>query len=547
MKVRRASLIYLGAIVLPICGFVWLGVQSFQRQQQALETLLAEKVATETAVRERAAADAALTHRAGPIARFFFRTDRGVVTQPALAAQLPDRPPPEFTTVESEEDQGRVEAALDQYRALYKLGQQPALALRGMARCLTKLGRTEEARAAWRKLAADYTDETDPAHRPYGIVAAMAAGDTADLYEKIASGRWPLSAEQAEYFLGELDATRTSPYLDQFRFARTVAEQFQPVALPVEGQLYSSLLGDWRVFYRATGPERIEGFSVDEDWVRDTLRPQVEGEIGGAGSARQDALVYGGAIALVLLVLCSGVALMLRDVGQEAETSRLRADFVSGVSHELKTPITLIRLYGDTLLERPELSTGERNEFYRIIVRESERLTRLVNQVLTFSRVERGVQQYNFEVGDLGQAIEPMLRDYAEYLEHTGFTLRGETKSSLPPVRFDATAVLQAVANLLDNAVKYSGQSREIAVRLREADANVVFEVEDHGDGIPVEEQEKIFERFYRVRNSSGKGGYGLGLFLVRHIMQSHGGRVEVDSEPGSGSRFRLVFPAANA
>jgi two-component system phosphate regulon sensor histidine kinase PhoR len=139
-----------------------------------------------------------------------------------------------------------------------------------------------------------------------------------------------------------------------------------------------------------------------------------------------------------------------------------------------------------------------------------------------------------------------MIDDYAEYLQTAGFTLRRELAESLPQVRFDATAVLQAVANLLDNAVKYSGESREITVRLSSREGSAVFEVEDHGPGIPTAEQQKIFERFYRVRNGSGKGGYGLGLFLVRHIMAAHGGSVEVESEPGRGSRFRLVFPVVS-
>jgi two-component system phosphate regulon sensor histidine kinase PhoR len=110
-------------------------------------------------------------------------------------------------------------------------------------------------------------------------------------------------------------------------------------------------------------------------------------------------------------------------------------------------------------------------------------------------------------------------------------------------VRFDPTALSQAVINLLDNAAKYSGQSRQIAVRLDVRDGDLVVEVEDHGFGIPSSELDRIFERFYRIPNGSGKGGYGLGLFMVRHIMDAHGGSVEVDSEPGRGSRFRLIFP----
>ena len=191
------------------------------------------------------------------------------------------------------------------------------------------------------------------------------------------------------------------------------------------------------------------------------------------------------------------------------------------------------------------LTEPERGDFYRIIVRESERLSRLVSQVLTFSRIERGAQVYNFEEGDLAPAITGIVDDYREYLERAGFTVERTLVESAPTVRFDLAALSQALVNLLDNAVKYSGQSRAIDVRLEARNGSVTFEVEDHGVGIAAAEQEKIFERFYRVSNGSGKGGYGLGLFLVRHIMDAHGGRAEVDSEPGRGSRFRLVFPFA--
>ena len=546
MKLRRAILVYVCTIVLPVCGFVWLGVQSFDRQRQALDTLRDEKLEAEVLAREQAAAGTALKQGKGAIARFFFRMERGVVTQPALAAPLPDPLPPQFREAQKQEDLNRPDVALEAYRRLLK-SKRPGLASFGIARCLAKLGRLHEARDAWRALAAKYPDERDPAQRPYGIVAAIAGGETNGLYEKIAAGRWELSADQAEYFLSELDPMRTTDYLDRFRFARALQDEFQPDSAPREGEIYRYTFGNYRVFYRSAGMDNIEGFAVDQRWVREFLRPQVEREIGGIDTARQETSVYGAAIALVLLVLSAGIALQVRDASREAHTSRLRADFVSNVSHELKTPITLIRLYGDTLLERPELPPQERNEFYRIIVRESERLTRLVNQVLTFSRVERGVQQYSMEAGDLAPAVARMVDEYSEYVERAGFTLHREMADSAPLVKFDATAVLQAVANLLDNAVKYSGESREITVRLAASGGHVTFEVEDRGDGIPAAEQQKIFERFYRVQNSSGKGGYGLGLFLVRHIMEAHGGVVEVHSMPGRGSRFSLVFPAVSS
>jgi signal transduction histidine kinase len=374
-------------------------------------------------------------------------------------------------------------------------------------------------------------------------VGAIEAGDTAGLYDQIAAGHWDLSADQAEYFLAQLDPHRTTSYLEQFRFARELSEQFRSQSVLHEGEIYSYTFGSWRIFYRADPGDLLNGFAVDHDWVDGKLRPQIESALGIADTSGQDLRIYGGAIALVLVILSAGVALLLRDISREARTNRLRSDFVSSVSHELKTPITLIRLYSETLLRPEAFREEDRDGFYRIIMRESERLGRLVDRILTFSRVERGDQVYSFEEGDVAPVIARVVEDYREYLERAGFRLERTLTPSAPPVRFDSGALSQAVVNLLDNAVKYSGENREIAVRLDAHNGHVRFEVEDYGLGIAAAEQERIFGRFYRVSNGSGKGGYGLGLFLVRHIMDAHGGRIEVDSEPGRGSRFRLMFP----
>ena len=553
---RRAILIYIVTIVTPACGLLWLGIQSFERQRQALAALAAEKLAAESEARMRTAAEEALARHDHPIARYFFIIERGVVIHPALHAPPRQAVPPEFQEAEHRElDLNRADLGLESYRKLLASHRRESLALSGMARCLEKLGRKDEARATWRKLAESFPDERDLSHRPFGIVAAIAAGDTDGLYDRIASGQWELSADQAEFFLSQLDPNRTSPYLDQFRFAHELSEQFRPQDRPRQNEIRSYSFGGNRVFYRAEEDDRISGFAVNHDWVNHILRPQLERRLGLEDIAGRDLKVYGGAMAAVLLVLSAGVILLLRDISRETRANSLRSDLVSSVSHELKTPITLIRLYGETLLGRaglgragtsPPFTEPERVDFYRIIVRESERLSRLVNQILTFSRIERGAEVYNFEEGDLAPTIAGIVDDYREYLERAGFKVDRMLAEAAPAVRFDAAALSQAVVNLLDNAVKYSGLSRDIAVRLEARNGSVTFEVEDHGVGIPAAEQKKIFERFYRVSNGSGKGGYGLGLFLVRHIMDAHGGRAEVDSEPGRGSRFRLVFPVVS-
>ena len=548
---RRAILIYIVAIVAPACGLLWLGIQSFERQRQALATLASEKLKAESEARMRIAAEEALARRHHPIAKYFFIIEHGIVVRPALHAPPRQAVPPEFQEAEHKEmDLNRADLGLESYRKLLASHRQESLALSGMARCLEKLGRKDEARATWQKLAESFPDDKDLSHRPFGIVAAIAAGDTAGLYDRIASGRWDLPADQAEFFLSQLDPNRISPYLDQFSFARELSEQFRPQDRPRQNEIRSYSFGMYRVFYRTEGDDRISGFAVNHDWVNHTLRPQLERSLGLSDIAGRDLRVYGAAMAGVLLVLSAGVILLLRDISRETRANSLRADLVSSVSHELKTPITLIRLYGETLLGRAGTSLPftepERGDFYRIIVRESERLSRLVNQILTFSRIERGAQAYNFEEGDLAAAIAGIVDDYREYLERAGFKVEQMLAEAAPAVRFDAAALSQAVVNLLDNAVKYSGSSRDIAVKLETRNGSVTFEVEDHGVGIPPAEQKKIFERFYRVSNGSGKGGYGLGLFLVRHIMDAHGGRAEVDSEPGRGSRFRLVFPVVS-
>jgi signal transduction histidine kinase len=543
MRLRRAILIYLATIVVPCLGLLWLGVRSFETQRRALAALKEDKLNQETEKAIRAAAEKALASHQGSIAKHFFTIEHGAVTSPALHAPPPQPEPAEFLEAERQEAT-HPEIAIRKYRELLAAHNHESLALSRIARVLGNMGRAEESRTEWRRLAASYSDDRDLFHRPYGIVAAINAGDTQGLYEKIVSGRWELPADQADYFLAQLDPKRTTSYLDQFRFARDLSDQFRDPGNLVDGELYTHSVAGRRIFYAGAGTGRIIGLAVDSDWVEHNLRPQLAQALDLADGTRRDLGVYGGAMAAVLLILSAGVLLLWRDLSRETRLNRLRADFVSSVSHELKTPITVIRLYGETLLRG--IDEGHRGDFYRIIMRETMRLGRLVDGVLSFSRVERGVQVYNFEESDPAPVIARVVDEYRDYVERSGFRLERTLAESTAAVRFDPAALAQAVVNLLDNAVKYSGDSQDIMVRLGSGDGTVTFEVEDHGIGIAAEDQDKIFERFYRARNGNGKGGNGLGLFLVRHIMDAHGGHSEVESEPGRGSRFRLIFPAVS-
>lgn len=235
---------------------------------------------------------------------------------------------------------------------------------------------------------------------------------------------------------------------------------------------------------------------------------------------------------------------LMRATRRLEDANKQRADFVSGVSHELKTPLTLIRLYGETLLYHDDdLSAEQRRKHYETITRESERLTKLIEKVLDFSRIDRGKKEYRLVKGDMADLVKRMADLYSQYLLGQGFNVETEVPESVSPVLFDATAVEEVLLNLLDNAAKYSRESKHIALRLSSQDKHVVLEVEDHGPGIEAEEQGKIFEQFYRGSHSDGKGGYGLGLFLVKHVMDAHKGTIEVISGPEQGTCFRLIFP----
>ena len=261
----------------------------------------------------------------------------------------------------------------------------------------------------------------------------------------------------------------------------------------------------------------------------------------------QEILFLIGSTVLFLFALCLGVFLFIRTF-QDLHLSQVREEFMNAISHDLKTPLTLVQLYGETLLYQEDLSEEDRKTYSRIIVRQSKKLTHLIEQVLDLSRIERAHKRYCFQEGDLAPVVAETVEDYVEHLHQQGFSVETKLTHQVPHVRFDRKAVSQAVMNLLDNARKYSSDRKSIAVRLFSDEDQVIFEVVDHGIGIPKELQKEVFQPFFRIYPSNGhplRRGHGLGLFLVRHIMHAHGGKIEVNSDGERGSRFRLVFPVA--
>lgn len=263
------------------------------------------------------------------------------------------------------------------------------------------------------------------------------------------------------------------------------------------------------------------------------------------GAVRRQAALFTAAFALLLVVIVLGLGATYRLVRHESEMARLKSDFVANVSHDLKTPLSLIRMFAETLEMNRVPDERARREYYGVITRESERLTRLIDNVLDFSRIEGGRQRYDIAP----HAVEPLVHEVLEAfrypLAQQGFKVDVSLAPDLPEVPLDPEAIKQALANLLDNAIKYSGEGRRLAVSCRRIGNDVQIEVADEGIGIPPAETQRIFEKFYRIGRSEtqGRRGSGVGLALVKHIAEAHGGRVTVDSRPGEGSRFTLHLP----
>ncbi len=262
-------------------------------------------------------------------------------------------------------------------------------------------------------------------------------------------------------------------------------------------------------------------------------------------AVRRQVVLFSAAFGLLLLVIAAGLGATYRLVRRETEMAELKADFVANVSHDLKTPLALIRMFGETLEMGRVPDEAARQEYYRVITRESERLSRLLDNVLDFSRIERGRRTYDLAPGAVSPIVYDTLEAFAYILTRQKFSVKVDVATDLPEVPLDADAVGQALANLVDNAIKYSGDRRVLRMEAGLRDGNLAVSVADEGVGIPAQEQERIFEKFYRIGRSEtqGKRGSGVGLALVWHIMEAHGGRVTVESQPGRGSRFTLWFP----
>ncbi|MBI3278887.1 MAG: HAMP domain-containing histidine kinase [Acidobacteria bacterium] len=257
--------------------------------------------------------------------------------------------------------------------------------------------------------------------------------------------------------------------------------------------------------------------------------------------------VLGWALSVIVMLVAACGVLLWRIFRREMEVARLQTEFVSAVSHEFRTPLTTILHLGNLLIENDDLGHERRRSFYRMQTQAAERLQRSVESLLDFSRMEGGAKTYRREGQDAAALAREVVDAFSAESAATGFRIRCEAPSEPMRVVGDREALFHVLWNLLDNAVKYSGESRNIEVAVSPSSGRVDLSVTDHGIGIPADERGSIFARFTRGGEAIRQGirGTGIGLAMARHIVEGHGGNIELESEPGRGSRFTVRLPKA--
>lgn len=289
----------------------------------------------------------------------------------------------------------------------------------------------------------------------------------------------------------------------------------------------------------ATDAFGLEGFSFFQVVFYDS-------ETTNPGGFRQQAFAYSMVLLVLVTILCS--ILVYRGVSQEVRLSQLRTDFVSAVSHEFRSPLSSILALSERLTSARVGDPQKLAQYHQVIDQEARRLSALVTRLLDFAQIEEGKKVYSLERVELVAIVREAIQSCPYSVRQDRIRLCGEDAAPLW-VRADRIALHHCVQNLIENAAKYSSPDSPIVVRCASDDGSSVVEVHDRGIGIAPAEQARIFEKFYRGRQASELDvqGVGLGLALVRHVMDSHGGSASVESAPEQGSRFRLRLPRMEA
>jgi signal transduction histidine kinase len=255
--------------------------------------------------------------------------------------------------------------------------------------------------------------------------------------------------------------------------------------------------------------------------------------------------LYGGILAVLIIVALAG--LLARHIGRQIHLTRLRNDLIATVSHELKTPLASIRALIETLLEGRYHDEAQHREYLQLAAKENERLSRLIDNFLAFSRMERNKRTFEFSEVPVDQIVTAAVDAVREKFQEPGARLDVEVDDGLPKINGDTDALTTALVDLLDNAHKYTEDDKHVVLRVLADNGVVRLEVQDNGVGMSRRAARKVFDRFYQVDETLSRraGGCGLGLSIVQFIITAHGGSVGVTSELGQGSTFTITLPAA--
>lgn len=254
-------------------------------------------------------------------------------------------------------------------------------------------------------------------------------------------------------------------------------------------------------------------------------------------------------IGMVSIILLLAGWLVIRVINKQVELASLKSDFVSSVSHEIRTPLSLINMYAETI-EMGRVSSEEvQKSFMQTILQETKRLSTMVNKILNFSEIEKKKKQYSFSQCDFNSIVRSCYESYVAYMEQLGFEHILELDKKVDSVYCDEEAVKDVLVNLIDNAIKYSFEQKSICIKTYIYTNRVCFSVEDKGIGIADKNKKYLFDKFYRVVNNDVSikvKGSGLGLSIVKHIVDAHNGKIEISSTIGKGSRFVVSLPLNN-
>lgn len=248
---------------------------------------------------------------------------------------------------------------------------------------------------------------------------------------------------------------------------------------------------------------------------------------------------------LIVLLMVLGFVFTIYTLNEELRLNKLKSDFISNVSHELKSPLTSIRMMTEMLHHNRVLTEERKWDYYAIMLEESERLSHLIDNILDFSRMDDDRKKYDFIDLNLDELLLKFLDSMRERIPEPGFDIRYNCSDRIPPIQADRDAMVQVFYNLVDNAIKFSGKSRQVDISLSSRDGELLFCVKDYGIGISSEDQEKIFDRFYRCDEPQRLGikGSGIGLTIVKKIIEAHKGHLTLESRPGEGSTFMVSIP----